>query len=155
MAPGKSPNQAYMKITALILGISLAGLVISAPAGQGTNPPASAGEQSRAQTHVRKVGVDEFEKLWRDKHNVVLDVRTKKEYEAGHIPGAVNLDVNSTDFRQKVSKLDKDKVYLVHCAAGVRSARACAALEQLGFKDLADLTSGFKGWEKAGKPVEK
>jgi rhodanese-related sulfurtransferase len=121
--------------------------------GPGTNepavkPPIKAGV-------IRRVDVDEFEKLWQDKKNIVLDVRTKKEFENGHIPGAMNLDVNSADFDQKVAKLQKDKVYLVHCAAGVRSARACDKMSRLGFPHLIDLAPGFKGWEKAGKQVEK
>ena len=104
---------------------------------------------------ARKVGVEEFEKLWKAKTNVVLDVRSRKEFDAGHIPGAKNLDVNQSDFQQKASSLDKEKVYLVHCAAGVRSARACDKLRQLGFQHLIDLAPGFKEWQKAGKEVEK
>ena len=128
----------------------------SAVGGPGTNEPGpkptAPAPKSRA---VRKVNVGEFEKLWQDKNNVVLDVRTRKEFEAGHIPGAVNLDVNAPDFEQKLSGLQKDRVYLVHCAAGVRSARACDKMNGLGFAGLVDLVSGFKGWEKAGKQVEK
>ena len=104
---------------------------------------------------VRKVDVDEFEKLWQDKKNVVLDVRTKKEFDAGHIPGARNLDVNAPDFEQKISALDKTTVYLVHCAAGVRSARACDKMHEHGFTHLVDMAPGFRAWEKAGKKVEK
>jgi rhodanese-related sulfurtransferase len=77
------------------------------------------------------------------------------EFKAGHIPGALNIDVNSPDFDKKIGELDKHKAYLVHCAAGSRSARACKKLERLGFQDLFDLRPGFNGWEEAGKPVEK
>src|SRR6266568_2910016 len=70
----------------------------------------------------KNLSVAEFEKLRADKKNVVLDVRTKKEFEAGHIPGAINIDVNTPDFKEKISKLNKNKTYLVHCAAGGRSA---------------------------------
>ena len=110
---------------------------------------------SPASKAVLRVGVDEFEKMSHDKNNVVLDVRTKKEFDNGHIPGAMNLDVNAPDFDQKVTGLRKDKVYLVHCAAGVRSAKACDKMSKLGFLHLVDLAPGFRGWEKAGKPVEK
>ena len=103
----------------------------------------------------RKVDVDQFEKLWQNKTNVVLDVRTQKEFAAGHIPGALNLDVNAPDFGEKASALDKKAVYLVHCAAGMRSARACEKMRGMGFEHLIDLAPGFKGWEKAGKPVQK
>jgi rhodanese-related sulfurtransferase len=104
---------------------------------------------------VKRVDAEEFDKLRADKKNVILDVRTEKEFKAGHIPGATNIDLNSPDFDEKVAKLDKNKTYLVHCAGGVRSARACKKLEGVGFKELYDLAPGFKGWEKAGKPVEK
>jgi rhodanese-related sulfurtransferase len=104
---------------------------------------------------VRRVQVEEFEKLWKEKRNIVLDVRTAKEFNASHIPGATNLDVNLPDFDQKLSALDKDKVYLVHCAAGVRSARACERMSRHGFRHLIDLAPGFKGWERAGKKIEK
>lgn len=124
-------------------------------AGQGTNElPSQAGKAGSKSNAVRRVNVDEFEKLWQEK-NPVLDVRTKKEFDAGHIPGALNLDVNSPDFSQKVSALDKQKTYLVHCAAGVRSARACQKMSELGFQHLIDLAPGFRGWEKAGKNVER
>jgi len=104
---------------------------------------------------VKRVDVEQFDKLRADKSNVVLDVRTPKEFQAGHIPGAVNIDLRGDDFNEKVAKLDKNKTYLVHCAGGVRSANACKKMEGAGFKELYDLAPGFKGWEKAGKPVEK
>jgi len=116
-----------------------------------TTPPTG----TPAATHVKKVGVEEFDQLRAQKTNIVLDVRTPGEFKAGHIPGAVNIDVNSPDFDKKTGALDKNKTYLVHCAAGVRSAKACKKLETVGFKELYDLAPGFKGWEKAGKPVEK
>ena len=105
--------------------------------------------------HVKRVGVEEFDKLRSEKTNVVLDVRTPEEFKAGHIPGAVNINFNSPDFDKQIGALDKNKTYLVHCAAGGRSAKACKKLDNVGFKELYDLAPGFKGWEKAGKPVEK
>lgn len=86
---------------------------------------------------------------------VVLDVRTKKEYTEGHIPGSVLLDFMSDDFEKDVAKLDKNKTYLVHCASGGRSARACKKMEKLGFKKLYNLEGGMGAWEKEGKPVKR
>ena len=104
----------------------------------------------------KNAGVEEFDTLRADKKNVVLDVRTKKEFDAGHIPGAVNLDWNGPDFAKKAAELDKGKTYLVHCAAGGRSAKACDLMaNKLQFAHCINLESGFKGWEKASKPVEK
>ena len=103
----------------------------------------------------RNVGVPEFERLRAQKKNVVLDVRTKKEFDEGHVPGAVNMDVNAPDFLEKAAKLDKSKTYLVHCAAGRRGAKACDQMSGLDFPKLYNLEGGFTAWKKAGNKPEK
>ena len=59
------------------------------------------------------------------------------------------------ELEQQVAKLDKNKTYLVHCAVGGRSARACKKMEKMGFSKLYNLEGGMGAWEKAGKPVQK
>jgi rhodanese-related sulfurtransferase/thioredoxin-related protein len=103
----------------------------------------------------KNLDVDQFARLMEDKQNVILDVRTPTEFSNGHIAGAINLDVNAADFQDKVASFDKSKIYLVHCASGVRSVKACQKLSKLDFPNLYNLTGGFKAWAKAGKPVEK
>ena len=76
-------------------------------------------------------------------------------YDTGHIPGAVNLDVDAPDFPEKIGKLDKNKTYLVHCAAGGRSAKACDRMSRLDFPKLYNLAGGFRAWEKAGNKPDK
>ena len=127
------------------IGVMILFALLAAPTTNPTTRPAGR----------RDVGVEEFEKLWKDKKGVVLDVRTVKEYQAGHIPGALNIDVNAGDFEKKVAELDKNKTYLVHCASGVRSVRACEKMNRMDFKELINLQGGIKAWEKAGKEVEK
>jgi|ERR1039458_5735016 rhodanese-related sulfurtransferase len=103
----------------------------------------------------KNLSVDEFAQMAADKQNVVLDVRTATEFAAGHLPGAMNLDVNAADFEAKAASLDKSKTYLVHCASGVRSVKACEKLLHLDFPKLYNLAGGFRAWAQAGKPVEK
>lgn len=103
----------------------------------------------------RRIGVEEFEKLRAYTNIVVLDVRTAAEFEKGRIPGSTNIDFNSLRFTDRINALDKSKTYVVTCAVGMRSARACKKLKALGFKEWYDLAPGFDGWKKAGKPVEK
>jgi rhodanese-related sulfurtransferase len=117
------------------------------PSTHGTKPPVA--------KNVKNVGVEEFDKLRASPNSIVLDVRTKKEFDAGHIPGAVNLDINAPDFAARAAKLDQGKTYLVHCAAGVRSAQACNALNKIAVTNLVNLDPGLNAWVKAGKPVEK
>lgn len=103
----------------------------------------------------KNLNVEEFEKMRAAKTNVVLDVRTKKEHDAGHIPGAVLIDFNSPEFEKKVAELDKNKTYLVHCASGGRSAKASAKMSALNFKSVYNLQGGYRAWEKAGNKGEK
>ena len=133
----------------------LTAALVAAPCSRGADEHPAAPAANPAATKAKKVDVEEFDKLRQNKANVVLDVRTEKEFTAGHIPGAMNIDVNATDFDEKVAKLDKGKTYLVHCAAGRRSAAASRKMEGLGFKNIFDLSPGFNGWTKAGKPTEK
>ncbi len=140
--------------TVLTLAICLLSFSL-AKAQAPRSPAAPSGTKPTESKTVKNVGVDEFDKLRADKKNVVLDVRTPAEFAAGHLPGAVNLDFNASDFEAKVAALDKKKVYLVHCASGGRSAKACDKMSKLSFLSLYNLEGGFKAWEKAGKSVEK
>jgi rhodanese-related sulfurtransferase len=103
----------------------------------------------------KTVGVEEFEKLSKEPNTVILDVRTPAEYATGHLKDAVLIDLNSKEFDQKVKGLDKDKTYLVHCAVGMRSEKACKRLDTFQFPKVYNLEGGIKAWKNAGKPVEK
>jgi len=84
----------------------------------------------------------------------VVDVCTAAEFARGHVPGALNLDVNLPDFPEKAAKLDKSKPVLVNCHAGIRGARAAALLKDLGFSDVKNLDGGLTAWQAAGhKPT--
>ena|SRR5436190_20783112 len=107
-------------------------------------------------TPAKRIGLEEFDKLRAANTNIViLDVRSAAEFQKGRIGGATNIDISSLRFEEKVGALDKSKTYVVNCAVGMRSARACRKLEGLGFKELYDLAPGFDGWKKAGRPFEK
>jgi rhodanese-related sulfurtransferase len=80
----------------------------------------------------------------------VIDVCTPKEFAAGHVPGALNIDVNAPDFANQAAKLDKSKPVLVNCHAGIRGARAAAILDELGFQSVVNLEGGLFAWEAAG-----
>lgn len=93
--------------------------------------------------------------LAKRKDVVVLDIRTPGEFKGGHIAGAKNIDFYGSDFANKIRALDKSKSYLVHCASGGRSTRSLKVFKELNFKSIYHLDGGFKGWVKAGEPVEK
>jgi phage shock protein E len=119
---------------------------------QTNRPPAAKPDTNSV---VKLVEPAEAQKLIADKKVVVLDVRTAAEYASGHIQGSTNLDIRDPDFQSKLAKLDKTQPYLVHCAVGMRSAKACTAMDKLDFKTVYDLKGGLTAWQKAGLPVEK
>lgn len=83
----------------------------------------------------------------------ILDVRTDKEWAAGHLRNAVHIDWFAADFAAQVAKLDKNKPVLVYCEAGGRSAKAQRKLTGLGFKRVVNLNGGFKTWKAQGNAV--
>lgn len=66
---------------------------------------------------------------------IIVDVRTKEEYDTSHVKGAINIPYDEID--EKV-ELDKDKTILVYCKSGVRSNIAYTTLKDMGY-DVVDL----------------
>ena len=62
----------------------------------------------------------------------VIDVRTPEEYAEGHVEGATNIDVQATDFDDRVAELDRDTTYVVYCRSGNRSADAAERMREAG-----------------------
>ena len=81
---------------------------------------------------------------------VILDVRTREEYENAHIKDARLMDFLADDFKVSLGKLDKTKIYLLHCRSGSRSSSAFALMKRLGFKSVYHLDGGIIAWKKAG-----
>ena len=61
----------------------------------------------------------------------LIDVRTKAEFQGGHIKGSINIPLQSLS--SGLSKLKKDKVVITCCASGMRSASAKSILKANGF----------------------
>ncbi len=65
---------------------------------------------------------------------VIVDVRSKSEYQGGHIRGSINIPLQSLE--SNISKLKKDKPVITCCASGMRSASAKGILKSSGFSDV-------------------
>ena len=117
---------------------------------------AGSGEEKKAADGgVARVTLEEFEEKRKGEDVVVLDVRTPEEFEAGHVPGAANLNYRDEKFLEKLAALDKGKTYLVYCATGRRSTGATAKMKEVGFGKLFNFVGSMAAWNKADKPVEK
>ena len=91
------------------------------------------------------VGADEFAREIAKKGVQLVDVRTAGEYAEGHIRNAVNIDVNSSDFAEKIALLDKDRTVAIYCRSGRRSKVAADKAVELGFK-VVELDGGVLSW---------
>ncbi len=65
---------------------------------------------------------------------VILDVRSKREYQGGHIKGSVNISVETLG--KNLKKLKKDKPIITCCASGMRSGSAKNILKSNGFTEV-------------------
>lgn len=90
-----------------------------------------------------------------DANFVILDVRTPAEFATGYIAGAINLDYQGGAFGDAITNLDRNKVYLVYCGVGGRSAKARAQMKGLGFTEVYLLADGITAWKNQGYPVTK
>lgn len=88
----------------------------------------------------------DFAKVVKQKKMQVVDVRTTAEFATGHLPKAVNMDVNSKDFDQQIEKLNKKKPVAVYCRSGRRSKVAAGKLADKGFK-VYELDKGIIQWD--------
>lgn len=84
---------------------------------------------------------------------ILLDVRTVGEYAAGHIEGALNIDVEGMTFEEEIKNLDPAKTYAVYCQSGRRSRIALETMTNAGFTNIFNLDTGIATWIDAGLPV--
>lgn len=77
----------------------------------------------------------------------IVDVRTDGEFSLGHIPGSVNVPLDQ--LQQTAQGWDKNADYVLYCASGARSAEGQNLMQQMGFKNVADLSGGVAVWNGA------
>ncbi len=82
---------------------------------------------------------------------VIIDVRERHEWKAGHAPGAKNIPLST--LASRVDQLAADRRYIAVCRSGSRSRSATAQLRKAGF-DAFNLKGGMHGWQRAGLPLE-
>lgn len=99
-----------------------------------------------------RVSVDQARALQAD-GALLLDVRSREEYRAGHAPGARNIPVDR--LAERLRELPSSKQILTICQSGGRSARAAATLAAHGVKDIGDVRGGMSAWQRAGLPVDR
>lgn len=101
---------------------------------------------------IKTVSPTEFETIYNGEDINVLDVRKKSEFSSERLIGAENEPLDTIN--SKISNLDKDKTYYVHCAGGYRSVIFESIAKANGFHNLIDVEEGYDGI-KAKTKLEK
>lgn len=100
------------------------------------------------------VSVKEFKKIIAsDSEFVLLDVRSEAEFQAAHLPGAMNVERGRLEWiiPNIIKKADR-KIY-VYCQDGRRSGFATERLIEMGYTNTSHIDGGFQGWASAGNYV--
>ena len=98
-------------------------------------------------SRYKNVSAEEANKLISDnKDFIILDVRTKEEFDNGHIPGAKLVPVQVLHTKLNELSEYKDKPILVYCASGGRSPKAVETLSDNDFQNIYHLRRGISSW---------
>ena len=131
-------NTEYRRVLALTVIISLFSIIANAQIYQGLSVAQS--------DSLINANVD-------NPNFVILDVRTPGEYNPQHLEGAINRNFYDSDFEAQLDALDKDKMYLIHCASGGRSGVTLGKMETLNFAQVYDMLGGMNAWNAGGYPT--
>ena len=101
---------------------------------------------------ITNVTADEvYKMLSSNKDYFILDVRSKEEFDSGHIEGAYLLPVS--ELENRLAELPQDKPIIVYCRSGSRSTSAANILLEKGFKEIFNMKGGITEWQSKGFPV--
>ncbi|WP_308497758.1 FAD-dependent oxidoreductase [uncultured Anaerobiospirillum sp.] len=94
---------------------------------------------------------------WRELRDIdrdsiaLIDVRTQEEHSVGHIPGDVNIPLDS--LRDRLSEIPRDKKVVIYCGVGLRGYVACCILKGHGFNNVVNLSGGLRTYSIANAKV--
>ena len=108
---------------------------------------------AEAKSRIREITVEEIKKTPVAAPTVLIDVREKDEWRAGHAQGAVHLSRGVLEGEIEAQVPNVETPIILYCAGGNRSALAADNLQKMGYKNVASLAGGFREWKKAQLPI--
>jgi rhodanese-related sulfurtransferase len=107
-----------------------------------------------AKPAIGQIGVEELKQRMEAGPLVLVDVRSQREYAAGHVPKATSIPLD--ELPRRAGELESHRtedVYLI-CAVGSRSMQAAELLSEAGFKRPINISGGTSGWKEKDFPLE-
>ena len=78
----------------------------------------------------------------------IVDVRSKREYEEGHINGSINIPEYEINSKFEKIFMDYNETIILYCSTGARSKRACKKLIKKGYTNIYNLYGGIESWKR-------
>jgi phage shock protein E len=85
---------------------------------------------------------------------VLIDVRTRGEYDSGHIPGSVNIPFDAIRSQPGLLEHYRDRTIVTYCMSGGRAYSALETLEQAGYPRLGHLQGDYSAWIESQTPTQ-
>jgi rhodanese-related sulfurtransferase len=109
---------------------------------------------SDAKQRIREFSIDEYRaRVAQGEKFVLVDVREDREWDKGHLPGAIHMSKGVIERDIESTLPDKSLPIVCYCGGGFRSALACDNLQKMGYTNVTSLDGGFRGWSGKGLPV--
>lgn len=111
---------------------------------------------NEARARIRETNVAEVRRR-RDAGEkfTLVDVREESEWARGHLPDAVYLGRGILERDVELRFPDKSTELILYCGGGFRSALSADNLQKMGYKNVASMDGGWRGWLEAGLPTVK
>jgi rhodanese-related sulfurtransferase len=104
---------------------------------------------------IHRLKAMEFYEISTESPSILLDVRTLTEFNQAKLPNAILIDINKTDFEQRIQQLPKNEAIYVYCTVGARSMQAAKILQKNGFEKIYHLEGGIMDWARHQLPISK
>ena len=112
-------------------------------------------ESTRVKAVSAKEAADLIEKHKVDNDFAILDIRTPGEFQSGHLANSILIDFYSKTFADQLSRLDKEKTFLIYCRSGNRSTTSLEIFKKLKFQNVYHMSYGIRAWKSEGFSVVK
>lgn len=127
-------------INRIIPVVIIVGCLLLAGCSETINPPKT------EENTYRQVSAEDAKRMMEEEENyIILDVRTKEEFDEGHIPGAVLIPDYEIESRAEKELPDHEQLILVYCRSGNRSKTASQKLFDLGYSNIVEF-GGIRSW---------
>ena len=111
---------------------------------------------NEAKARIRECSIEDMLARQRDGQDFMLiDCREDREFEAGHIPGAVHIGKGVIERDIEKRYPDRGTALVIYCGGGFRSALAADAATRIGYEDVVSMDGGMRRWRELGYDTEQ